>query len=126
MGQIKNIKLHIVTDIKFSQMFGKIKVKTLLKPNVKGDKMTGTLREDGFKLTEVTSSVKEETVTVSEFEAHHAFDLLMSDVDGYSPPEVKSTLQDKLQEISMLNDEVTLEEALVTPLLVSGIEANDA
>jgi len=84
---------------------------------------TGTLSQDGFKLSDVTTTIKEETVTVSEIEADHAFDLLMSDVDGYSPLEVKSTLQDKLQEISMLNDEVTLEESLLTPL--SGIEAND-
>jgi hypothetical protein len=86
--------------------------------------MTGTLRQDAFRLSEVVTS-KEETITVSEFEADHAFDLLMSDVDGYSPPEVQSTLQDKLQEITMLNDDITLQDSLVAPISVSGIEAND-
>ena len=62
--------------------------------------MTGTLRENGFRLSEVVTS-KEETITVSEFEADHAFNILMSDVDGYSPPEVQSTLQDKLQEVNL-------------------------
>lgn len=87
--------------------------------------MTETLLSHGncFQLPEIMALKCEDPVqSVSEFEAEHAFDLLMSDIDGYSPPELQSTLQDKLQEISMLND-VTLEDSLVTPL--SGIEATD-
>lgn len=81
-----------------------------------------TVKQDVFMCpADVMTTLKKDDI-FSEIDSGRTFDLLMSDMDEYSPPDLKMTLQDRLQEISMMN-EVSLEESLV--MQPSGIEASD-